>query len=38
MLGSSARSEKLTPLIFGVITNAKQTVFVEYSVDIGELE
>ena len=33
----SIRSKKLTPLIFGVITNGKQAVFVEYNVDAGEL-
>ena len=34
----SIRSRKLTPMFFGVITNGKQVVFVEYNVDKEKLE
>lgn len=36
-LVESIKNRNLTPLIFGVITNGKQAIFVEYNVDAGEL-
>ena len=32
------KSRNLTPLIFGIVTNGKQVVFVEYNVNTGELK
>lgn len=37
-LVESIRFRGLTPLIFGVITNGKQVVFVEYNVDVNKFE